>query len=243
MTIRTEHLAEGVTLYLGDCREILPTLVGIDALISDPPYGIAHVKRAGGRGKHNRRNIAPIAGDATPFDPTHLLKYPDVIIWGASHYAQRLPHGRWYVWDKLGKMESYDSFSDIEIAWHNKRGAERIFRHMWKGICQDSEKDATREHPTQKPVVLMVWCIEQVTGQFICDPYMGTGTTGVAAVRKGRKFIGIEIDPKYFDIACRRISEELRKPDMFIEKPRLFEHQESWTDMWAKPFPQKEGAA
>jgi site-specific DNA-methyltransferase (adenine-specific) len=215
---RREIIAEGVELYLGDCRDILPTLTGVDALVSDPPYGIAHVKGKGGGGKHNRRNIAPIVGDEGPFDPAHLLDFPDVILWGASHYAQRLPHGRWYVWDKLGRMESYDSFSDIEIAWHNKRGAERIFRHMWKGICQDSEKDAKREHPTQKPVVLMEWCIRQVPGKLVCDPYMGTGTTGVAAVNLGRQFIGIEIDPGYFDVACRRITETLAAPKLFAEE-------------------------
>lgn len=214
---RKETIAEGVDLYLGDCRDILPTLGKVDALISDPPYGIAHVKGSGGKGKHNRRNIAPIVGDAGPFDPAPLLNFPDVILWGASHYAQRLPHGRWYVWDKLGAMESYDSFSDIEIAWHNKRGAERIFRHMWKGICQASEKDAKREHPTQKPIALMEWCIQQVPGTIICDPYMGTGTTGVAAVRLQKRFVGIEIEPKYFDVACRRIKAAVDTPTLFAE--------------------------
>ena len=161
--VRTETLAEGVTLYLGDCREILPTLGKVDAVVTDPPYGIAHVKGAGGHGKHNRRNIAPIVGDEVDFDPSPLLGLADdVILWGASHYAQRLPHGRWLVWDKLGEMASYDSFSDIEVAWHNRRGAERLIRHMWKGICQDSEKDAKREHPTQKPIVVMQWCIRQI---------------------------------------------------------------------------------
>jgi site-specific DNA-methyltransferase (adenine-specific) len=220
---RIETLAEGVTLYLGDCREILPTLGKVDAVVTDPPYGIAHVKGAGGHGKHNRRNIAPIVGDEADFDPTPLLGLADdVILWGASHYAQRLPHGRWLVWDKLGEMASYDSFSDIEVAWHNRRGAERLIRHMWKGICQDSEKDSTREHPTQKPIVVMQWCIKQIPppATLILDPFMGSGTTGVAAVKLGRKFIGIEIEPKYFDIACRRISEALKQPDMFIEKPK-----------------------
>jgi site-specific DNA-methyltransferase (adenine-specific) len=221
MTNRTETIAEGVTLYLGDCREILPSLGKVDACVTDPPYGIAHVKGAGGLGKHNRRNIAPIAGDDVPFDPCPFLAFPDVILWGASHFAQSLPHGRWYVWDKLDGMESFDSFSDIEIAWHNKRGAERIFRHMWKGICQDSEKDATREHPTQKPIALMRWCIEQCSApRTILDPFMGSGTTGVAAVKLGRRFIGIEIEERYFNIAVRRIEEALRQPDLFIERPK-----------------------
>lgn len=220
---RRVDLAEGVTLYLGDCRDVLPTLGRVDAIVSDPPYGIAHVKGASGHGKHNRRNIASIAGDNTDFDPSPFLGFTDVILWGASHYAQRLPHGRWLIWDKLGEMQSFDSFSDVEIAWHSRRGAERIFRHMWKGICQASEKDATREHPTQKPVVLMEWCIEQLplTAEVICDPFMGSGTTGVAAVKLGRKFIGIEIEEKYFNIAVCRISDALKQPDIFIEIPKL----------------------
>jgi DNA modification methylase len=219
--MRIEHLAEGITLYCGDCREVLPTLGKVDAVVTDPPYGIAHVKGAGGLGKHNRRNIAPIFGDDVDFDPSPWLGFKDVILWGASHYAQRLPHGRWLVWDKLGEMKSFDSFSDIEVAWHNKRGAERLFRHMWKGICQDSEKDTTREHPTQKPVTLMRWCIEQCDRpESVLDPFMGSGTTGVAAVKLGRKFIGIEIELKYFDIACRRMSDALKQPDLFIEAPR-----------------------
>ena len=230
LTTRTEILAEGVTLHLADCRDMLPTLPRADAIVTDPPYGIGYVKGTSGnnppgrRGAHNavlRRSIDPVAGDDCDFDPAPFLGFADVILWGASHYAQRLPHGRWLVWDKLGAMDSFDSFSDIEVAWHNRRGAERLFRHMWKGICQDSEKDAKREHPTQKPVALMRWCIGQLPGdgQIIIDPFCGSGTTGVAAVNMGRRFIGIEIEPSYFDIARRRISEALRQPDMFIEKP------------------------
>jgi DNA modification methylase len=230
-------LAEGVTLYLGDCREILPSLPKIDAVVTDPPYGIAYVRTAGGNGRWNRRNAnAPVIGDKVDFDPSPFLDFTNVILWGANHYAQRLPHGRWLVWDKLGAMNSFDTFSDIEIAWHNKRGAERIFRHMWKGICRDSENDAIREHPMQKPVALMCWCIEQCDNPcIILDPFMGSGTTGVAAVKLGRKFIGIEIDPEYFAIACRRIAEALAQPDFFIEPPKPPE-QLTWESMWARPF-------
>jgi site-specific DNA-methyltransferase (adenine-specific)/modification methylase len=241
---RVETIGDA-TLYLGDCREILPTLPKVDAVVTDPPYGIGYVKGAGGnnppgrRGSHNsvlKRNLVSIVGDNEDFDPSVWINFPDAILWGASHFAQRLPHGRWFVWDKLGAMESFDSFSDIEIAWHNKRGAERIFRHMWKGICQDSEKDAKREHPTQKPIALMCWCIKQCDNpRTILDPFMGSGTTGVAAIKLGRKFIGIEIEPQYFDIACRRINEATRQPDLFIERPPE-PKQESWDEMWARPF-------
>jgi DNA modification methylase len=239
---RVETIGEGVTLYLGDCREILPTLPKVDAVVTDPPYGIAHVKGTGGKGKHDRRNIAPIHGDDKPFDPAILLSFPNVLMWGADHYAARLPRGRWLVWDKLDGLASYDSFSDVEIAWHSKPGAARLFRHLWKGICQASEKDGTREHPTQKPVALMRWCLEQVgQAETILDPYMGSGTTGVALVKRGGRFIGIEIEEKYFDIACRRISETLKQPDMFIEQlKRTPEEQLAWDEMWAKPFDKPE---
>lgn len=222
--VRVEHLAEGVTLYLGDCRNILTGLPATVAIVSDPPYGIAHVRGAGGLGKHNRRNIAPIVGDEAPFEPSHLLRFNNVLIWGADHYAARLPadQGRWLAWNKLDDMESFDSFSDVEFAWHSKKAAARIFSFKWKGIASvKAGEDAGRSHPTQKPIALMRWCIEQAgSPSHICDPYLGSGTTGVAAVKLGRRFTGIEIDPGYFDIACRRIAAALKQPDMFIEPPK-----------------------
>lgn len=223
---RKEVLADGVELWLGDCRELLATLAGVDAVVSDPPYGIAHVKGEGGKGKHNRRNIAPIAGDAEPFDPSPLLTFGNVLIWGAEHYAARLPadSGRWLAWNKLDDMESFDSFSDVEFAWHSRKGAARIFSFKWKGIASvKAGEEPGREHPTQKPVALMRWCIEQAQvpkGGLVLDPYMGSGTTGVAAVKLGRRFTGIEIDAGYFDIACRRIEAALREPDMFVSPPK-----------------------
>jgi site-specific DNA-methyltransferase (adenine-specific) len=206
------------TLYLGDCRDILPAL-SVDAIISDPPYGIAHVKGAGGYGKHNRRNIRPVANDHEPFDPAHLLGFPHVLLWGANHYAARLPHGRWRAWDKLAGLAEFDSFSDVEFAWRNGRGKDRIFSHMWKGVCQATEAGDERDHPTQKPVALMKWCIAELPAECrtICDPYMGSGTTGVAAVKMDRDFIGIELEPDHFDTACRRIDDAQRQGDFFAQ--------------------------
>jgi len=217
MVMREEVIGD-CRLILGDCKDILPTL-DVGALVSDPPYGIGHVKGAGGHGKHNRRNIAAIAGDDEPFDPAHLLGFKHVIIWGADHYAQRLPRGKWLIWDKLDGLASFDSFSDVEVAWQNKTGAARIVRHMWKGICQASEKDARREHPTQKPVAVMVWCLDQIPADagLVCDPYMGSGTTGVACALTARPFVGIEVDPGYFAIACRRIEAAYKQPRLFAE--------------------------
>ena len=216
MNVRKEIIGNA-TLYLGDCREILPTLPKVDAVISDPPYGIGHVKGSGGGGKHDRRNISPIVGDDAPFDVTPLLGFENVLIWGADHYAAKLPHGRWLAWDKLDGMQSWDSFSDVEFAWHSKRGAARIFRHLWKGIASvKAGEEPTRQHPTQKPIALMKWCFGQAGNpETILDPFMGSGTTGVAAMQLGRKFIGIEIEPKYFDIACERIENAQRQERLF----------------------------
>lgn len=210
------------TLYQGDCRELLPLLPKVDAVVTDPPYGIGYQKGTGGKGKHSVRNIDAIEGDAEPFDPSPFLDFSDVILWGANHYAARLPHGRWLAWDKLAGMTEFDSFSDVEFAWRNGRGKDRVINHLWKGICKDSEKGGGKErwHPTQKPVEVMRWCLEQIPdARTVLDPFMGSGTTGVACVKLGRRFIGIEIEPKYFDIACKRIEQAYSQPDMFIDQP------------------------
>ncbi len=223
MTYRRKEQIGPHTMYLGDCREILPTLGKVGAVVTDPPYGIAYKRGAGGKSIHSmgnsRNNCASIVGDSEPFDPAPWLAFDNVIMWGANHYAARLPHGRWLAWNKLGSMEPWDDFSDVEFAWQNKRAADRIFSHLWKGLCQ-AGRGERRFHPTQKPVSLMRWCIEQLpNAQTILDPFMGSGTTGVACVKMGRKFIGVEIDEGYFDIACKRIEEAMCQPDLFVEQP------------------------
>jgi site-specific DNA-methyltransferase (adenine-specific) len=185
--------------------------------------------RGEGRNKHARIKIV---GDDVPFDPSYLVDAADnVVLWGANHFAARLPHGRWLAWNKLGDMEPWDSFSDVEFAWHNRRGADRIFSLLWKGLCQGVRDDGgLRAHPTQKPVALMHWCIEQAkvcAGGVILDPYMGSGTTGVAAVQMGHPFVGIEIEPRYLDVACRRIEAAQRQADMFVRQPHAI----------AEPYP------
>jgi hypothetical protein len=195
------------TLHCADCRDVLPTLAGVDAVVTDPPYGIGFEKGAGGKGKHNVRNIAPIAGDDEPFDPSPWLAFPEVIMWGANHYAARLPHGRWMAWDKLAGTPAFDSFSDVEFAWRNGRGKDRLFSHLWKGICKDSEKGGKeRWHPTQKPIALMRWCIELLSpeSETILDPFAGSGTTIIACEQTGRACVAVEIAPQYTDVAIRR---------------------------------------
>lgn len=191
------------------------------AVVSDPPYGIGYARGRGGKGKQRHRSglndERPLVGDDRPFDPEPWLAYP-AILWGANHYAPRLPHGRWLAWNKLGTMEPWDNFSDVEFAWQNRRAADRIFSLLWKGLAQgEKEGNGERWHPTQKPVSLMKWCIGHVedTRSTILDPYMGSGTTGVAAVRLGRKFVGVEIDPAFFEVAVRRIGDAIRQPDLF----------------------------
>jgi site-specific DNA-methyltransferase (adenine-specific) len=222
---RIETIAEGVTLYLGDCREILPTLGKVDAVVTDPPYGINHkVERTiKSGGKWYKQNTSRIHGDNQPFDPAPFIGKP-AILWGANYYASRLPEsGGWLVFDKRrGGTHNQDFIaSDCELAWSNAIGSVKIFSHLWAGLCRDSEV-GDHYHPTQKPVALMAWCLQAVPkANLILDPFMGSGTTGVACVGLGRKFTGIEIDPKYFDIACKRIDKATRQADLFVESPKL----------------------
>lgn len=227
MAIRIEHIGDA-TLCLGDCREILPTLGKVDAVVTDPPYGIKYVARNGDQKRvkgwvHEGQGVA---GDDVPFDPSPFLSFQEVILWGANHYSQRLPHGRWLVWDKRGDPRFYgnNTFSDCELAWRSGRGADRMYRQIWNGIVREGEpakEGQYRQHPTQKPIRLMEWCLGQISdAQTILDPFMGSGTTGVACAKLGRKFVGIEIEPKYFDIACKRIEQAYAQPDLFVSPPQ-----------------------
>ena len=214
------------TLYLGDCREILPTLQA-DAVVSDPPYGIRYRAQRGAdrrlmKGIRTIRHAwEPIAGDDEPFDPSPWLAFPKVVLFGGNHYADRLPpSAAWIVWDKRCGVLPDDN-ADCEMAWTNLTGVARVHRQLWKGICREGDENialaGAKVHPTQKPVALMKFCIERVgPADTILDPYMGSGTTGVAAVQMGRRFIGIEIEPKYFDIACRRIEDAQRQGDLLL---------------------------
>ncbi len=211
------------TLYLGDCRVLAPMLSGIDACISDPPYGIGYSHGVGG-GKLARStqfDHHPIHGDAEPFDPTRWLGYPTVVLFGANHFADKLPaSSNWLVWDKRDGVCSNDQ-ADCEMAWTNLSGPARLTRHLWNGMLKASERGVSRVHPTQKPVAVMEWVLLQTTnsGDVVLDPYMGSGTTGVACIKTGRRFIGIEIDQTYFDRAVKRISDAVAAPDLFVAPP------------------------
>jgi DNA methylase len=144
-----------------------------------------------------------------PFDPSPFLGFRSVLLWGANHFSTRLPRGRWLAWDKLDGVPTFDSFSDVEFAWHNHPGASRIFRYLWKGLLK-AHAGEIRQHPTAKPVALMEWCIAQADAPgLILDPFCGTGPTLVAAKNLGRSAIGIEIEAKYCEIAVKRLRQEV----------------------------------
>lgn len=231
-----EEIIGDCRLILGDCREILPTLGKVDAVVTDPPYGQSYVHSGGGRPVSNaplsrayKRSSVAVIGDEQEFDPTPiLLAAHEVIMWGAHRFHHRLPPGTWLVWDKVptGKERAQ---GDGEAAWKNDTPprAMRIIRHLWDGVCVDNRADLVdgRVHPMQKPIDVMAWCVAMTAGD-VLDPFMGSGTTGVACVNLGRRFIGIEIEEKYFSIACRRIEEATRQPRLFAE-PRPKPKQEA----------------
>lgn len=201
--MRVEHLSDSVTLYLGDCREILPTLGKVDAVVTDPPYGIGFGKKHT-KWSANRETILGDWDDEIP-DVSHLLGLGDeVIVWGGERFSLPVTRG-WLTW---AKPDAAPTFASTEFAWTNK---DRPARHFVYSVgATNSERVG---HPTQKPIALMRWCLGFIPkAKVVLDPYMGSGTTGVACVQEGRGFIGIEREPRYFDIACRRIADELKRP-------------------------------
>ena len=203
------------TLYLGDCREILPLLSGIDACVTDPPYGLGDKWKGGAGGKRSSWKIPQTEAmrwdmEAPDFVSQIVAEYPS-IVWGGNYFG--LPPTRgWLVWDK--KQRGTWTTGHTELAWTSLD--QPIRAYSLSQVEAYSRMD--KAHPTQKPLALMQWCLGFVPdAQTILDPFMGSGTTGVASVKLGRKFIGIEIDEGYFDIACRRIREAYAQPDLLIE--------------------------
>lgn len=228
--MRVEQLAENVTLYCGDCLELTGNLKA-DAVLSDPPYGMnwnTDSSRFSGGGKaygRGRSDWGPIRSDDEPFDPVPWLDFPEVILWGANHYTQWLPLGTTLVWLKKAPHLYGTFLSDAEIGW--MKGGHGVYVHFeqFPPPSRMAENSGTVAHPTQKPIGLMAWCLRRIKGQAILDPFMGSGTTGIAAVRAGREFIGIEIDQTHFDTACRRIAKELETPPLFA--PRIDRYRDT----------------
>ena len=186
------------------------------SILTDPPYGIDYGRAGGFSASHGwgqwRENVE---WDAERPDPEifalMLASSRHQIIWGGNYFTDLLPPTmQWLVWDK-GQRDF--SLADCEFAWSSQRKAARIFDYPRAKALQDG-----KQHPTQKPIALMKWCLSFLPEtDTILDPFMGSGTTGVAAVQMGRRFIGIEREPKYFDIACKRIEDAQRQGDLFIE--------------------------
>lgn len=213
----------GITIYHGDCREILPTLANVDAVITDPPYGIGVARRTFGSGRINKGSglcrpgqapskdfgdsdwdDAPVASDLLDIVRASA---PQQIIFGGN-YFDLPPASKWIVWDK---RNDGTAFADAELAWTNLPGAVRIFRWRWNGLLQEhaGRNKELRVHPAMKPLELMKFCIQKTKGDTILDPFMGSGTTLVAAKNLGRKAIGIELEEKYCEAAAKRLAQEV----------------------------------
>jgi DNA modification methylase len=197
-------------LYEGDCLEVMPTLGGVDAVVTDPPYGLGDRMKGGTWGAAHKyadmrawdQNAPQIA-----VDQIVCMEVP-AIVWGGNYFV--MPASRcWLSWSKVN---SVPTMAALELAWSNLDRPAKEMR-LPVGIHDTG-------HPTQKPVSLMQWCLGFLPeSQTILDPFMGSGTTGVACVNLGRKFIGIELDPGYFDIAVKRIEEAYKQPRLFDEPP------------------------
>ena len=215
MAILREERIGNQRLLLGDCLQVMGALGRFDAVVTDPPYGIG--EHGGGfRGRkgqsirvHQNKGWDKRRPDQVAFEA--MLGCSDAqVIWGGNYFADWLPPSKgWLYWQKLMGGD----FADGELAWTSLDRALREFTKCPKG--------QGAVHPTQKPVALMEWCLGFLPdAKTILDPFMGSGTTLVACQRMGRHGTGIELDPDYFDIACRRVDEAARQPDLLIPETR-----------------------
>jgi site-specific DNA-methyltransferase (adenine-specific) len=217
------------TLYQGDCLEYMRGMDtgSVDAVITDPPYGIGWKPRVNHRDQ--------VWSDDIEFNPAALLKIgKHHLFWGANYFSDKLPISRsWLTWVK--RPLAYDfsndlrSYATTELAWTDFDCNSRFFNHVWDGgMRAGDQSNRSFNHPAQKPLELMRWCVELISsiGDTIFDPFMGSGTTGVACMQLGRNFIGCEIDPGYFAIAQKRISEAAAQPALFhLDAPKIEAHQ------------------
>ena len=215
-------------LIQGDCLQVMPLLGKVDACVTDPPYGIgegvAKVKTrqrgANSKAAADQRQYVGGEWDEKPISIEHISTIRAIstnqIIFGGNYFEGLGPTSCWLIWDK---QNGDNDFADCELAWTNLKKAVRRVCWRWNGMIRKG--DDVREHPTQKPVGVMEWCIKHLpdTAQTILDPFMGSGTTGVACVNLGRSFIGIEQDPDYFDICVKRITDAHLQADLFVAKP------------------------
>jgi DNA modification methylase len=217
MILREERIGD-CRLLLGDCLEVMPLLGRVDAVVTDPPYGIgADEAAAKNKGKWGWTDYGKSSWDRERPPPevfqAILKAAKEQIIWGGNYFTDCLPpRMRWLMWDK-GQRDF--SLADFEMAWTSQQKAARAFDYPRALALKDG-----KQHPTQKPVALMEWCLGFLPdAKTILDPFAGSGTTGVACVKTGRAFIGIERDPDYFAIMCKRIDDAYRQPNLFIPQP------------------------
>jgi site-specific DNA-methyltransferase (adenine-specific) len=211
--MRVEHIG-GATLYLGDCMGVLPTLGRVDAVITDPPYGIG---ASAGTGKYGRLKIEvgqDLGWDkCVPAEETLravVSAGERAVVFGGNYFGLA-PSRNFLIWDKGAGFKNRD-FAECEMAWCSWDANARVL--TYDPLARGDYRD--KQHPTQKPVAVMAWAIQHAgKADLILDPYMGSGSTGVAAIQLGRKFIGIEREPKYFDIACRRIEQAAKQGQLF----------------------------
>lgn len=216
MTLREERIGNQ-RLILGDCLAVMPTLGRFDAVVTDPPYGIGFGSKPT---LHSRNRGTKLKDwDAEIPDVTPVLEVADeCIIWGGERFG--LPvRRRWLTWVK---PDAAPTFASTEFAWTSRDAPAKFFVHAVGAMNRDRVP-----HPTQKPLALMEWCLGFLPdARTILDPFMGSGTTLVACQRMGRHGTGIELDPDYFDIACRRVDEAARQPDLLIPETRQAPVQE-----------------
>ena len=201
------------------------------AILTDPPYGIGADQNKRANQQHGKaaapsKDYGVGSWDARAPDMSWAYHAGiPAIIWGGNFFAPPAS-AAWLVWDKENGTNRY---ADCELAWSNLNQAVRRLKWRWAGMLQqDMTNKEARVHPTQKPVALMKWCLGFLpNAQTILDPFMGSGTTGVACANLGRKFIGIEIERKYFDIACERIAAAQAQGRLFEAKPEAKPQQES----------------
>lgn len=242
------------TLYLSDCAELLAEWSGggspysrdlpgnpadaqgcghlagdkpapmFDAVITDPPYGLGDKWQGGGGSKRSTWRFDPseaMAWDGAVADGVvRMLDYGrDVIVWGGNYYP--LPPSRcWLLWDK--KQNDDWTTGQAEMAWTNLDRPVRVFRFAQ---CEQAN-EGPKYHPTQKPLALMQWCLKWTDARTVLDPFMGAGTTGVACAQMGRKFVGIEVNQRYFDFACKRIEEAYKQPALIPHEFPLMKQEE-----------------
>lgn len=208
MTIIREERIGGQRMILGDCREVMPTLGKFDAVVTDPPYGIGK-RMQGGTWASNPAFRGFQKWDmSTPEWLPDAIGQTAAIVWGGN-YLPFPPSRCWLIWNKINAVPT---MADFEQAWTN---LDRPSKRMDLPVGR-----VEYGHPTQKPLALMKWCLGFLPdAKTILDPFMGSGTTLVACQRLGRMGTGIELDPEYFEIACRRVDEATRQPDLFVAPP------------------------